>query len=236
MSSGIDVLITLPSSGGKFPKTLPYGDGNGLVHFPLEKYQKLMLDSFQAIGLEIVDGFFDKKSVQYPHNLAMLVLGIERSPDFFYGLQDYDVGKVFGQRREVVGSIIVERENTGDFEFNYYNKVFVVKELWGNGLAGRMLRAMNEAKIPGILKTSDPKNNAIYSRYSDVSIKIGPYYFHGFGFVNKRRKEEEFLGARSKFYAAARHIIETKPVTVHPVQNGTGTNNMDLFTANRNLY
>lgn len=234
--SDIGVLLTLPSSGRKFPKSLPYGNGSGFVQFPLKKFQQSMGDSFLAMGQQIDEGFFDYQSGKYPHNLSMLALAVETMPDLFYGVDPYDVGRVFGQKREIVGGIVVEKEKIWDFEFNYLNKVFVVPELWNNGLAGRMLRALKELKMPSVLKTSISENSAKYSKYSDATEKIGPYDFHGFNFVDKETGREKFLGAKSKFYAAARHIIEKKPVTVHPIQNGAVPDyNLPLFPK-QNLY
>ena len=236
MSLAIDVLVTLASYTGQFPKTLPYGNGYGFVPFPLNDFRSRMQGSFNAIDLEVDEGFFDRNSPKYPHNLTLLVLGIEKRPDFFYGLQDHNIGRKFGRKYEIAGGIVVEREKTGNFEFDYYNKVFVDQNLWGNGLAGLMLKVMKETKMPGVLRTSDPVNDAIYSKYGDIKMEICPYYFHGFGFVNKKG-DEKFPGARNKFYAAARHIIQTKPVTVHHIKNGAGTNNLDLFSdPDQNLY
>ena len=236
MSNGIKILLAPPSYDKGLPKSLPYANGSGYLPFPLDKFQRDMRASFSAAGLKIVDGFFDRKSKYYPKHLDMLVLAIEAAPDFFNGVPAYDIGRVYGMSYEIVGSIIAERERIGEFEFHYYTKVFVIEELWNSGLAGKMIHAIKEMKIPGMLKTSKPENHARYAKHSDITEKIGPYYFHGFDFVDKKTGQEKFLGARSKFYAAARHIVENKPVTALPVQSEVAMNsNLPLFP-NQNLY
>ena len=230
MSNGIGILLVPPSYGGEFPKSLPYRNGDGFLPFPLDGFKKSMKDTFLAVGMDINDGFFDRQTKYYPHNLDMLVLAVEASPDLFQGVGSYDLGTNFGQSYSIVGSVIAEREKTGDFGFHYYNKVFVIEELWSNGLSGRMFKAMQEMRVPGVLKTSNPENDIRYSKHSDVRERIGPYYFHGFGFVDKNSGEERFLGARSKFYAAARHIVENKPVTVYPIRDKIPVDtNLQLF-------
>ena len=231
--SDITVLLTSSHSTGGFPKNLPYMNGSGYMPFPAKKFQRVLETSFEAAGLEIVDGYFDMHSRYFPRNLSLLVLAIETHPDLLLGTRYNGIKTIYGQDRQIVGGIIAEKEKIGNFEFFYYDKIFVIPEWWNNGLAGRMIRAIKETKVPGVLKTSISANNGKYSGESDIVDKIGPYYFHGFGFLDKSTGEDKFPGAKSMFYAAVRRVIEQKPATSLKIKNEvTQDNNLPLFLDN----
>ena len=162
--------------------------------------EEKMQASFAVRGMEVVDGYFDPKSGEHPRNLAYFIIS--------YNVQNDKLIRVLIAAKEKLSN--GEDEN---FEFIYYDKIFVVPENQKNGIGNRMVSLAREVSdgnsiLPSLLRTSDPEISEYYGELSDIVIKINGYFIHGFGFP----EDPLFKNADDMFKLAANYIA-SKPAT-----------------------
>ena len=193
-------LATVNGNNGWFPPEVNLGE-----------LEKLVQESFATIGRMVVHEYFIQGAELAPKDISFLVLGHETSTG------------------QLASGLIAREYEFQGIRFMCYDKIFVAPEKMGNGLAGDMISAaMDEGKkrgIPvGVLRTSSERNDGIYGRYSDIdSLKIGDYFMHGFGFLDKSSGIELYDGAKSIFPMLARHVAE-KPQTTIPIPKVAANN------------
>ncbi len=198
MALGITLYIRPPLSGGKFPEELP-----------ISELEKKMQESFASRGMKVVEEYFSESSDFYP-KLKFVIFCRNRYKSLISGL------------------IATEEEifiSDASFKFTYYDKIFVVRSRRGNGLMGTMIKTARQiakstgkgGTLPAGLRTSDSKLHESYASLSDIHARVDDFYIHGFGFLDKKNKNELFEGAKSKFYSMADYIT-LKPRTVVPIQ------------------
>lgn len=185
--------------------------------------EALLNSSFGVRNLRVVDGFL---SPDLDNRLCHLVKA-ERK-----GSKVLGIPFPFLAHSEDAGVLIgtYETAETG-FEFVYYDKIAVAPLYQGNGVMKSMIRksrkeitgnSENDGSIlPSILRTSDEKVSKKYESSSDICIKVGEYYIHGFGFLDKH-KRPLFEDAAQKFNEAA-YLVAAKPPTVVPISASTGS-------------
>jgi len=181
---------------GKFPELLDLGELEGFLN-----------NSFGTRGMELVDGYFNKDSPNYPSDVSFLVLTRDEVQD----------GK------PLAGILIAETKQVGGFNFDYYNKIAVHPYYRNNGVMKDLLQIARtigdqDCQIPpSILRTSDPETSETYKTLSDKVVQIGDYHIHGFGFF--RNGNALFDGAQEKFEFAANYVaalpktIVNKPIS-----------------------
>lgn len=195
MNNGILYHIRQPLIGNRFPKELP----------PSELEEK-MQEAFATRAMVVVNDYFIQGSDSYPQNLSFFVFG-----------RDGNNGN------NLVSGLIATKEEVENFNFTYYDKIFVVPDYEGNGLMKTMIKLArgisygNRTICPAMLRTSSSKLDKKYSELSDIRIEIGDYYLHGFGFLDKESREELFTGAKVKFETMAKYVA-SKQKTVVPLE------------------
>lgn len=191
MAHALDLEIEHPR-GGWFPASVNIGE-----------LEARMQESFSRRGQRVLSGYFIKGSGFDPHNLLYLIVGRERTN-----------GKSIGS------GLVATRETMGDFEFDYYCKIFTTTGHSGSGAMRDMLNMARQYKNDGIvrpalLRTSDPGLSETYARYSDtLTLEINGFYVHGFGFFDKATGTELFKGASEMFERAANYVANKKRTVV----------------------
>lgn len=199
MADDLVFEITLPKKGNKFPD-----------NFPISELEQAMQDSFATRRMKVVSGYFEEGNDYYPKNLS------------FFIFARYN-GNRNGNGNRLVGGLIATDEKAGNFEFKYYDKIFVIPKYMGNGIMPSLVKIARQVSsngknvLPAILRTSDEGLDESYGRLSDipsygVNWHANGYYVRGFGFLDKNGKEM-FKGAENKFNAAAKYV-SSKPATV----------------------
>lgn len=179
----------------------------------------LLNTSFGVRNLRVVEGYL---SPDLDSTLCHLVRA-ER-----HGSKVLGIPFPFSVHPEGAGVLIGTYETTETgFEFVYYDKIAVAPPYQGNGVMKSLIRksreeitgnAENDGRLmPSILRTSDEKISKRYESSSDISVKVGSYYIHGFGFLDKY-KNPLFEYAVKKFNEAA-YFVAAKPPTVVPLNS-----------------
>tara|TARA_Y100000310_G_scaffold231819_1_gene234518 strand:- start:951 stop:1514 length:564 start_codon:yes stop_codon:yes gene_type:complete len=122
----------------------------------------------------------------------------------------------------LVGSLLAEEKEVEGFAFDYYDGVSVHPDHSDNGVVKGLL---DTARIvggdkPSLLRTSDPELDEVYGTMSDVSIKVGDFYIHGFGFFDKYGLPL-FDGAEGKFDLAVKYVADLPQTLVEEPQTPT---------------
>lgn len=190
------LCIRLPQYPNKFPEELP----------PSE-LEKKMNQSFKTRGMEVLHGYFVEGTPYYPQNLSF----------FVYARKGWLKGLASG----LIATEEKYEDGNGTFIFTYYDKIFVTPPHRGNGLMADMIKvarmshkSSSQGPLPALLRTSDFELNEAYEKLSDMGTKLGEFYIHGFGFLDKGTETELFEGAKDKFYAAANYIASKKRTVV----------------------
>lgn len=198
---GADIVYSkLKISDGKFPKDL------------LSDLEEKANQSFKTRNMKVIDGYFEEGSQYYPKNLSFLILARDE------------------KEKNLVGGLIATKEAINNFEFAYYDKIFVIPDYRGNGVMKGIIdfariEMDNKKILPSMLRTTDFGLHQEYSKMSDrwAQKKGGAqnirFYVHGFGFLDKTRKEL-FEGAEKKFELAANYVAN-KPATAVPINYAT---------------
>ncbi len=144
-------------------------------YLDLGELEKLLNDSFGVRDMELVRGYFDKNSPSYPSGVSFLVL-----------TQD-----IAQEGSPLAGILLAETKGIHGFNFDYYDKIAVHPDYQKNGVMTNLVQiARNigdqDGQIPpALLRTSDAEISKSYDKLSDVVVKMGDYYIHGYGFFNE---------------------------------------------------
>jgi len=155
-----DVKVTID---GKFPDTISSDGIEGFLN-----------NAFATRGLSIIPGHLNSDSPNYQPDLSFLVLAQNGNHD----------------GSSIVGALLAEAKEIDGFKFDYYDKIAVAPEYRNNGVMKAMIgiaKNVGDEKgndSPAVLRTSDPDLDKVYGAMSDISIKVGNFYVHGFGFYN----------------------------------------------------
>ncbi len=202
MADNLVFKIMTPKSCGSFPDSIC-----------ISELEQAMQESFATRGMKVVDGYFKEGDAYYPKNLSFFIFARDKS-----------------NGNGLAAGLIAADEKAGDFEFKYYDKIFVAPEYMGNGVMPRMVNLARQISsgsgnnvLPAVLRTSEARLDREYGRLSDIppyenEWHANGYYVRGFGFLDKKGNEM-FKGAKSKFNAAARYVSSKPATAVHTMHD-----------------
>ena len=169
-------------------------------------------DAFSIRGMAVVREFLIPHNPEYPQNL-----------EYFTRVREQTANQ------DLAGGSITETEAIANRDgvvvpYRYINKLFVPKSYQGNGLFGHIMddtlspNLGEQIPILAVLRTSSRKlHDEKYEPRSDIWVKIGNYYVHGFNFLNKitdSDRPERFPGAFKLFDGIAHHVALKVPTAV----------------------
>ena len=177
-------------------------------YLDLGELEKLLNDSFGVRDMELVRGYFDKNSPSYPSGVSFLVL-----------TQD-----IAQEGSPLAGILLAETKGIHGFNFDYYDKIAVHPDYQKDGVMTNLVQiARNigdqDGQIPpALLRTSDAEISKSYDKLSDVVVKMGDYYIHGYGFFNDDGNPllDDVLG---KFQSAAKYAAALPATLVKKQHN-----------------
>ena len=147
----------------------PDVNGGFPLGLPLSELEQTVQEAFATRDMCVIPEYFEPGSEYFPE-LAFVVYVRDN-----------------GNKFTLAGGVIATNEQVGDFEFTYYDKIFVSPEYQRNGIMTKLLglaRQVSGGKgvKPSVLKTSDGHLDKKYGKLSDINLHYEGYYVHGFGF------------------------------------------------------
>jgi len=171
-------------------------DGKFLGNFNPEGIEKFLNNGVVSNGVGLGSNHLNRNSSEVNSDISFLVFGQNGTN----GNSSY------------VGALVSKSKEIDGFGFEYYDTVAVAPEYVDNDVMKEMLgfaRLVGNmvGEVPPALSITDnPVVDKVYGTMSDVSMKIGDVYVHGFGFFDNETRKPLFDGAEEKFELAATYV------------------------------
>ncbi|MBI2655169.1 hypothetical protein HYX06_01975 [Candidatus Woesearchaeota archaeon] len=193
------IIESIITPNHEFPNLVPQG-----------QLELALNSAFSSRDMRVVQEFLVPGTLQYPQGLSYVTYVMEAGNSSLAG------GSITENDAILNGRVMVP--------YRYISKVFVPEPYQGNGLMSHIMDETLEfnpgGQLPAlaVLRTSSEKlHEGKYEPRSDIWVRVGSYYVHGFNFLNKitdTDRPERFPGAFNLFDRIARHVTLKVPTAV----------------------
>jgi len=176
-------------------------DGKFLGNFNPEGIEKFLNNGVASNGVGLGSNHLNRNSSEVNSDISFLVFG--------------QIGT--NGNSSYAGALVSKSKEIDGFGFEYYDTVSVAPEYVDNDVMKELLGfarlvGNQDCEVPPALSLTDnPIVDKVYGKISDISIKIGDVYVHGFGFYDNDGKP--LLDIAMWEFQSAAHYVASLPET-----------------------